>query len=148
MCGAEITADVGLCAECGEQFRERVHPAIEQPGTLLERRLSNLGVSFIFVGYLGWIVSVGLMVLDSTVIGLVVLLVASAWMIAGYACAYKKQWGILTGAIVSYLALGGSLLYWTLPGIAVSLILSLQAHRLLRLSHQVDAAGLPAEEEF
>lgn len=152
MCGAGLSADADCCRECGEQLGGKPAPEPDGVKTYLERiyekNLSALEALLIAVGHLTWMVAVGVIVIGMPAFGLIVLAVASVWIVAGYACAYHRKWGILTGVTVSYLALGGSLLYWNLFGITVSLILSLQAHRVLRLSHRVDAARLSAQEEF
>jgi len=162
MCGAGLSPDAGYCGECGERFGTRARPDIELERVRsfvearYERNLHVLEWLLLVCGHLTFIASILIMLAYSPArysgpmfgIGLIVFFAGSAWIVAGYACARRKRWGILTGLVVSYLMLGGSLLYWILTGIAVSLILSIQAHRVLRFSHQVLARRLDSQEEL
>lgn len=150
MCGAGLASAAEFCAECGERVLERTLPDFERVPSFLELRYEqNLHVLqwlLIAFGHLTLIVSIGLLSMEP-LSGLIVFVAATAWIVAGYACAYQQRWGILTALIVSYLMLAGCLLYWNLTGIAVSLTLSIQAHRVLRFSHQVIAESLGQEKD-
>jgi hypothetical protein len=163
MCGAALSGDAEFCAECGERVGERTLRDFERvpsfPEQRYERNLHVLEWLLIIFGHLTFVVSIIVVFLIAPFtpekytgpmfdVGLIAFFAGSAWIVAGYACACKKRWGLLTAVIVSYLMLGGCLLYWNLTGIAVSLILSIQSHRVLRFSHQVLAAKLESEKDL
>lgn len=152
MCGTPLTEGLPQCEECGEPVGDLSLGPSEQNQTELQKSLDkNLAIlvgMLILFGHITWIAAIAMLgILQKPLIGLSAFVVGSAWIATGYASSYKKRWGILIAVIVSYLTLAGCLLYWNLFGIIVSLTLSIQAHRVLRLSHQVSEEDPALEPE-
>lgn len=152
MCGAGLVGEMEFCNECGEQVGPRAVSNAEGEKSALqqqyERNLAVLEGLLISVGHITWFAAIVMLgITQMPLAGMAAFVAGSAWIATGYACAYQKHWGIFAGLIVSYLILGGCLLYWNLFGIFGSLILSIQAHRVLRLSHELSAESLETVEE-
>jgi hypothetical protein len=152
MCGAGLVGETEFCNECGEQLGSRAFSNAGGEKSALqqqyERNLAALQGLLISVGHITWLTGIVMLgITQMPLAGIAAFVSGSAWIAAGYACAYQKHWGILTGLVCSYVTLGGCLLYWNLVGIFSSLILSIQAHRVLRLSHELSAASHETVEE-
>jgi hypothetical protein len=73
----------------------------------------------------------------------VALLVGGLWFVSGLASAYKQIWGVYTGLVVTYLNLLNNLIGINICGLVISLVVIIQAHRVLNVSRELRNRGIP-----
>lgn len=159
MCGARQPVDATRCSECGEWISEA---RLEKLGNIdvqkvkrFRREIHGLAGFWIFFGVLTGAVGIMLLIVDNNIfrgridpdlhqfVGGVSLLVGALWFASGFASAYKQLWGVYVGLIVTYLNLAGHLVNLNVCGIIISIIVIVQAHRVLKLSRELRNAGIP-----
>jgi hypothetical protein len=159
MCGARQPVDAQRCSECGEWISEE---RLESLGNIdvqkvkrFRREIHGLAGFWIFFGVLSGVVGIVLLTVDEnifpgridpdlqTFVGGVTLLVGAIWFASGFASAYKQLWGVYVGLTVTYINLAGNLINTNVCGIIISIIVIIQAHRVLKISRELRNAGVP-----
>lgn len=69
------------------------------------------------------------------------------WLTVGIASCFKQMWAVYVGLGVSYLGLLSNLLQLNLCGLAILIVVIIQAHRVLGFAKQLRAAGVPLDSK-
>ena len=69
------------------------------------------------------------------------------WLTVGIATCFKQMWAVYVGLGISYLGLLSSILQLNLCGLAILIVIIIQAHRVLGFAKQLRASGVPLDSK-
>lgn len=123
------------------------------------QQMLALGVLWIILGTLGGLV--GAVVVGSrlgfvdvsgrsledipALMGYVALALAAVWLYAGIGTLMKRMGAVWAGLVMSYLSLLGNLLTLNICSIVLTILVIVQAHRVLGFASQLQRAGVPLD---
>lgn len=67
------------------------------------------------------------------------------WLTVGIATCFKQMWAVYVGLGISYLGLLANMLQLNLCGLAILIVVIIQAHRVLGFAKQLRASGVPLD---
>lgn len=119
------------------------------------QQMTALGGLWTFFGVLSLVAVIALTVLSDPIPNpelqsfLVAVLGSSSvlWLTVGIATCFKQMWAVYVGLGISYLGLLSSILQLNLCGLAILIVIIIQAHRVLGFAKQLRASGVPLDSK-